>query len=123
MRNGKYVLVFAPQEYAGMRYRDKYCYEHHLVWWKHYNDVIAKDYVIHHINGNTHDNRIENLQKMLRVLHSKHHSRVKVFIEYTCKNCGIVFKRRKGATGIFCSRKCIGLYNYPRKMRNSSMVE
>mgnify|MGYP000680991074 CR=1 FL=1 len=35
-------------------------YIHRLVWEQH-NGTISKGKVIHHINGNTHDNRINNL--------------------------------------------------------------
>ena len=33
MINGDYILVVAPDDYPGVRYREKYCYEHYLVYW------------------------------------------------------------------------------------------
>ena len=40
----------------------------------HPNDLILKGDVIHHINGDSSDDRIENLQKMIKCEHSKLHS-------------------------------------------------
>lgn len=50
-------------------------YEHRYVWWLNTGD-LAEGYVIHHINENKHDNRIENLQKITVSEHTKmHHSK------------------------------------------------
>ena len=53
----------------------KMIFEHRHVWEKH-NGPIPDGYVIHHINGVRHDNRIENLEAMKRRDHSVHHSPV-----------------------------------------------
>lgn len=73
MRNGPYELVVAPDEYPGMKYRGRYCYEHHLVWWLKTGKTISADEVIHHVNGQKRDNRFCNLEKMTRSDHAKHH--------------------------------------------------
>ena len=49
MRNGKYVLVIAPKEYPGCKYRNKYIYKHVLVWWQHTGELpILNKIIIHH---------------------------------------------------------------------------
>ena len=50
MKNGDYILVKAPTNYPGKKYRNKYCYEHHLVYWQHYgiipnNNPYSKEYL------------------------------------------------------------------------------
>ena len=35
MKNGKYILVKAPANYLGKKYRNKYVYEHILNYWTH----------------------------------------------------------------------------------------
>lgn len=46
---------------------------HIVIWELHYNKTLPKGYVIHHINGDILDNRIQNLQCISRSAHSKYH--------------------------------------------------
>lgn len=51
---------------------------HHRVWLAHHGtlpDWKGKREVIHHINGDHHDNRIENLQLMTQAEHMRLHER------------------------------------------------
>jgi hypothetical protein len=56
--------------------------------WDHYHpeDKLQPNDVIHHINGNHNDNRIENLQKMSRHDHSLEHSKIKKKISNVSNN-------------------------------------
>lgn len=94
MKNGKYIIVIAPESYTMKKYRGRYCYEHHLVWWEH-NGNIDKDEVIHHKNGDKHDNRIENLCVLSRSEHASEHG--KEVSEYRKNFHGTFssYKRRK----------------------------
>jgi len=49
----------------------------HIKIWieNHPNEIIYEGEVIHHINGNHHDNRIENLEKMTKKEHDKYHNK------------------------------------------------
>lgn len=55
--------------------KQKYFPEHVLVMEKHLGRYIKKGELVHHINENTLDNRIENLEVMTRSTHMKHHLR------------------------------------------------
>ena len=118
MRNGNYELVKAPDGYPGKKYRGKYCYEHHLVWWQNTGELPDPGEVVHHKNENARDNRFENLEIKEWHKHSSDHSsqRGKLMLEMKCPVCGVIFVRAKRNTFLasskkkasFCSRKCIG---------------
>jgi len=129
MKNGKYILVIAPKNYSGMKYRERYCYEHHLVWWENTGEIISDGEVIHHINDDKYDNRFENLQKMSVEEHNKLHATGKMMCELLCPVCKRKFTREKRKTFLvqpsevtFCSRRCIGKFNY-RKVSREKVEE
>lgn len=116
MKNGPYILVIAPPEYLGKRYRDRYCYEHNLVWWQNTGETITEGELIHHKDENKTHNEFSNLEKKTIAAHSKHHARKAATIELTCPMCNELFEmqvrnykmRRKqyGHTDFCCSRSC-----------------
>jgi len=73
MRNGEYELIVAPSDYPGKLYREKYAYEHQIVWWRNTGEIVEDGFVIHHENEQKRDNRFENLQKVRKVVHGKMH--------------------------------------------------
>lgn len=46
---------------------------HRLIWESYYNTKIPKGYVIHHLNENKNDNRIQNLQCISSKNHRRYH--------------------------------------------------
>ena len=118
MKNGVYTLVVAPENYPGLKYRGKYAYEHHIIWWKHLGSLLVDGYEIHHINGNHRDNRIENLKCMSSSEHSSLHGsrkpRNRVILK--CPGCGKIFIKDRRHTHLSkkrnkvtcCSRPCTG---------------
>lgn len=119
MKNGPYELVLAPSDYPGFRYRGRYCYEHHLVWWQNTGNLVPEDFLIHHKNHQKRDNRFENLELQSRADHTREHTRERnpaVHKLYTCSECGDSFsllerrakdrlKRSKSKT-LKCSKTC-----------------
>lgn len=116
MRNGPYILIVAPEDYPGKKFRDKYAYEHSVVYWRHHNKIATKGYVIHHKNHNKHDNKIENLELVLESKHlAQHAQKPWTYVFANCTLCNCVF-RVKGAHyrsrikvnrgKIYCGRNC-----------------
>ncbi len=122
MRNGDYELVKAPEDYPGKKYRGRYCYEHHLVWWENTGTIPAEDEILHHRNGKKRDNRYENLELKKNTEHSRYHTsqRGKTVATIRCPSCGKIFERdarlthvkRKKPSMTFCSKSCIGRFFY-----------
>lgn len=116
MKNGPYILVRAPEEYPGKKYREKYVYEHILVWWKKTGILAPDGYQIHHKNGNKHDNRFKNLEMVFKSTHMKVHSREKTkkWTHLNCDWCNKIFSietrhyksKLKIQSHFHCSRSC-----------------
>lgn len=120
MKNGNYNLVLAPEEYPGKKYRNRYCSEHVLIYWKHYGIVPSADEIIHHKDGNKANNSINNLELMKRSEHAAYHMKKvgKVFLRLKCPGCGNEFDvpkvksylANKGSKVTCCCRACVGYY-------------
>lgn len=133
MRNGPYELVKAPPEYPGKKYRNKYVYEHHLVFWIYTGKLIPNNFVLHHKNENKRDNSFKNLELLKRADHSKTHSKKTLLIEFSCGWCGnlkslpkrVLNNRLKFRTVLFCSLRCGALnqHHKNKEFRGSSTVE
>lgn len=111
VKNGSYTLVVAPDEYPGKRYRGKYCYEHHLVYWQNTGVVPKNGEVVHHINEDKRDNKFENLELKTEGRHNGDHGHArKREVWLKCPTCNKdVLARRPSKVQQFCSRKCIGV--------------
>lgn len=114
MKNGPYELVVAPENYPGFKYRGRYVYKHHLVWWKNKGQLVPKGFVLHHKNEDKRDNRLRNLELKARSDHAKDHARPKTMVDLVCAWCGTGFQRearvarwkqRKGQEHFFCCRE------------------
>jgi hypothetical protein len=62
-----------PATYKVVRENGKRIREHVWVVEKHLGRKLSKGEVVHHKNGNKHDNRIENLEVMSQSEHIKKH--------------------------------------------------
>jgi len=113
VKKGDYLYAVVP----GHPYSNKYGYvlEHRIVVENHLKRLLNTNEIVHHKNGNRHDNRLENLEVMIDKEHNKHHtsSRGRMRVVLKCPSCGIQFERWKnnvhiGKDRIFvsCSKKC-----------------
>ncbi len=117
MKNGPYELIKPPANYPGKRYRGRYAYEHHVVFWLSTGICAPKGYEIHHLNGDHRDNRIKNLKLVTSEEHKAIHSALRHLdsrVVATCGFCKQIFfmsrrdyKRRfaQSASGrLYCCR-------------------
>ena len=118
MINGDYIMVIAPNDYPGKKYRGKYCYEHYLVYWQAFGVIPKDDEIIHHKDENKHHNVPENLELLKRKEHSTLHNkkRLSSLVLLKCPGCQKIFIRErrqsflvKGGAYTCCSRKCVGI--------------
>lgn len=86
----------------------------------HLGRKLLTDEVVHHVNEDPSDNRIENLQVMSRSEHTMHHHPEK-WIKLVCCECGIEFQRKliqengnrklRKRSGPFCGKSCAGSWS------------
>lgn len=70
-KNG-YIAIYAPN-HPNTR-SDKHILEHRLVMEKYLGRFLREDEIVHHINKNVSDNRIENLELMKAGEHTRMHN-------------------------------------------------
>jgi transcription elongation factor Elf1 len=113
-------MLVAPADYPGKRYRERYAYEHHIVWWKHKGFVPDKGMEIHHKDNNHRNNKFQNLQLVTSQEHRKIHGQQKAAqaekIKFECPVCEQEVlmrmrlykdRKRKSASGkVYCSPSC-----------------
>jgi hypothetical protein len=108
------LWVYRP-DYPNLSEKSNYALRSRIVWWLSGRPIPQKGYVIHHINGDPSDDRLENLKIMSKGKHTTLHTKKK-HIELMCRQCGKSFSvpmwkirgRVKEGRGTvkFCSRKC-----------------
>ena len=79
-----------------------YVLEHRIVMENFLGRLLDDSEVVHHLNGDGKDNRIENLSVMDRHEHARMHSfsNGRMFVDLICPECGKIFTREKRQTHI-----------------------
>ena len=78
IKNGNYILIYNPSH----PFKDKtgYVYEHRLIVEKFINRLLNQDEVVHHIDGNPKNNKLDNLMLFKNNSeHIKFHIKIKQF--------------------------------------------
>ena len=65
-----------PKSYITKWIKGKQCRIHRLIMEKRLKRKLSSNELVHHINGNIHDNRIENLEIVTRSEHKKLHPEI-----------------------------------------------
>ncbi len=106
-----YYMIQTPKGYKGKTYiGNRYVLEHRYLMEQKLDRLLLHGEIVHHKNGNRLDNRLNNLELLLKEQHDQHHSSLrKKKNNATCNNCSKSFgvapyklKRRE----LFCSRDC-----------------
>lgn len=97
-----------------------YVLYHRILMENHLNRLLNPNEVVHHINGDSHDNRIENLELLNLSNHSSMHvrERGREYSIIRCPECGKIFEKERNKThevkkGTYtaCSRRCNGKFS------------
>jgi len=110
-------FMHAPPGYKGKTYIDgRYVLQYRYLMEQKLGRLLRPGEVVHHINGDRLDDRIENLELMTDKEHSRMHTAERtVWCEIVCPACKSSFKRRKsyvrwgkrrGQKLFFCSNEC-----------------
>lgn len=80
-----YKLIYKPEHPFSTK--KGYVREHRLVMEEHLGRTLEKDEVVHHINGDTLDNSLDNLQLMTFVEHCRLHTKDNVHKRWVNSPC------------------------------------
>lgn len=104
-----------------------------LLWKNNIGRILNKNEVIHHKDGNKHNNSIENLENLDNRQHSSLHGKLhgRKWCILKCPNCGKIFDMPQNGTNFVknknkqnnfqcCSRSCGNLFSY--KLRKQGLT-
>ena len=115
-KSGKYDYAKVPNHPHANK--DGYVLYHRIIMENYIGRLLTKEEVVHHIDGNGHNNTIENLQLLDRIEHNLLHGKEQKHSNiYICPYCLKEFERtnkkiHKGYKLTFCSQVCNGKYYY-----------
>lgn len=101
---------------------------HRMIMEQHLGRTLLKNEVVHHINGDKTDNRLENLELVDHTEHSNNHNRIKWDIDLAASllGTGLTLQQIANIVGVsrFCMTKQLkkrGLYDPQRYARNCKL--
>lgn len=121
---GDYDYAVVKKHPNAMRYG--YVLHHRIIMENHLGRFLNPNEVVHHINGNKKDNRIENLEVHDSREHTRSHSIMqgRKMVVLKCPNCGEEFEREHRQTHLSkqsawtaCSASCRGKFSRKIQLR------
>jgi hypothetical protein len=97
-----------------------YVLHHRVVVENHLGRLLDPTEVVHHLNGDKKDNRVDNLRVMDEADHARVHGYEQGarFVELKCPSCGVLFHRPRRQTHLVkptkyatCSSSCRGKFS------------
>lgn len=80
--------------------------QHRLIYEEHHGVILPRDWVVHHINGDPLDNRVENLEALSRSEHPSRHRTSWRGDQKLCPDCGEwkpIDEFGKGKVRVYCT--------------------
>lgn len=118
--NGKYHRISRGKDENGKRI---FIDEHRLVMEEHLGRKLKRNEVVHHINGDKSDNRIENLQLMTLSEHSKMHGQIKEFTLEHRQNISKALKHRPSSNRTKTKEDIIKIVNKYIELKSYRKVD
>jgi len=111
----KYIIVHAAGH--ANAWKNGYIAEHRLVMSHALNRPLKVTEIVHHKNGDPHDNSLSNLEIHTRASHAKHHQDLlrpqrKKYQAKVCARCQKLFIATHNNYGRnrYCSRACVNIF-------------
>lgn len=73
IRKYNYIFVYEPTSFSCLARKSRYIQEHILIAEKTLGRLLKKDEIVHHIDGNKHNNDLKNLEVLKKADHVKRH--------------------------------------------------
>lgn len=117
------IINDTHQKFNGIIYRESghghygINYQIHRAVWQYYHGEIPNNCHIHHIDENTANNIIENLQCLTRSEHMKLHHKDGIkgnITQFTCVQCGKNFEAPISSKRRFCSQICSANFHHEK---------
>ena len=118
IKKGEYLYAIVPDH--PNKTKNNYVLHHRIVIENNLKRLLNKNEIVHHKDGNKHNNSIENLEVMSVSNHSRLHTKTgRTYVEFVCPNCNKTFlkeKRQLRVENPKCSRKCNGQYSRKKQL-------
>ena len=116
--------------YKRIKTNGEWVLEHRHIMEQHIGRKLLQEEHVHHIDGNQKNNNIANLAILSNGEHTILHHKGCEHLVVSCTNCKKLFevtaryerfKRKHNKYGLFCSRKCVGIFTNKHNLNCSPL--